>query len=59
SLFERYSYHKMIFEVEKSPKLKISGQFSTLHYDSLLKPIEMIYPVKIIQDGHTIKVSRK
>ncbi|MCT7646237.1 FecR family protein [Aliarcobacter butzleri] len=59
SMFERYSNNKMIFEDEKSSKLKISGKFSTLHYDSFLKSIEMIYPVKIIKDGNIIKISKK
>ncbi|MFX4232137.1 FecR domain-containing protein, partial [Aliarcobacter butzleri] len=45
SMFERYSNNKMIIEDEKSSNLKISGKFSTLHYDSFLKSIEMIYPV--------------
>ncbi|MCT7638140.1 FecR family protein [Aliarcobacter butzleri] len=59
SMFERYSNNKMIFEDEKSSKLKISGKFSTLHYDSFLKSIEMIYPVKIVKDGNIIKISKK
>ncbi|WP_323589722.1 FecR family protein [Aliarcobacter butzleri] len=59
SMFERYSNNKMIFEDEKSSKLKISGKFSTLHYDSFLKSIEMIYPVKIIKDGNIIRISKK
>ncbi|WP_419677664.1 FecR family protein [Aliarcobacter lanthieri] len=55
-MFERYSNHKMIFEDEKSSQLKISGKFSTLHYDSFLKSIEMIYQVKIKKDGNTVRV---
>ncbi|WP_418180917.1 FecR family protein [Aliarcobacter lanthieri] len=58
-MFERYSNNKMIFEDEKSSQLKISGKFSTLHYDSFLKSIEMIYPVKIKKDGNTVRVVGK
>ncbi|MFV7790803.1 FecR family protein [Aliarcobacter lanthieri] len=58
-MFERYSNNKMIFEDEKSSQLKISGKFSTLHYDSFLKSIEMIYPVKIKKDGNTVIVVGK
>ncbi|PUE66296.1 FecR family protein [Arcobacter lacus] len=59
SMFERYSNNKMIFEDEKLSQLKISGKFSTLHYDSFLKSIEMIYPVKMTKDGNIIKISKK
>lgn len=58
-MFERYSNNKMIFEDEKSANLKISGKFSTLHYDSFLKSLEMIYQVKIKKDGNIVKISKK
>ncbi|RBQ31174.1 siderophore-interacting protein [Arcobacter sp. FW59] len=58
-MFGRYSNNKMLFDDEKSANLKISGKFSTLHYDNFLKSIQMIYPVKIKKDGNIVKVGKK
>jgi transmembrane sensor len=59
SLFEKYSNRKMKFANYELSQLKISGKFSTLHYDSFLEAIELIYPVKIEKDGIIVKVLNK
>lgn len=58
-LFERYSNNKMEFENEKLAELKISGKFSTLHYDSFLESIKLIYPIKVKKEGLIVKISKK
>ncbi|QKF72877.1 sigma factor regulatory protein, FecR family [Aliarcobacter faecis] len=58
-IFERYSNIKMEFENDKFSQLKISGKFSTLHYDSFLKSIEMIYPIKVEKSGNVVRVGKK
>lgn len=59
SMFERYSNNKILFENEKLAELKISGKFSTLHYDSFLESIKLIYPIKVKKDGDILKIGKR
>lgn len=55
-MFERYSNQKAKFQTKELSLLKISGKFSTLHYDSFLESIELIYPVKVLREKNNIKI---
>jgi len=57
ALFKRYSNQKVEFQTKELSLLKISGKFSTLHYDSFLESIELIYPIKISQQEDKILVT--
>lgn len=59
NLFERYSSQKVKFQTKELSLLKISGKFSTLHYDSFLESIELIYPVKILRQANSIEIVNK
>lgn len=59
SIFERYCNKKMSFESYELSQLKISGKFSTLHYDSFLEAIELIYPIKYNRNGNLIQITKK
>lgn len=60
NIFERYSNNKIEFENDKLAQLKISGKFSTLHFDSFLQSIELIYPVKVKkEENNIVKVGKK
>ena len=57
NIFERYSNQKVEFETFELSQFKISGKFSTLHYESFLEAITLIYPIKIEKiDNHSIKI---
>jgi len=58
-IFERYSKQKMNFDSYELSQLKISGKFSTLHYDSFLEAISLIYPIKYTKNAALIKISKK
>ncbi len=58
-IFERYSNQKMHFDSYSLSQLKISGKFSTLHYDSFLEAIALIYPIKYTKNASLIKISKK
>ncbi len=55
-IFKRYSNQDIEFEDYEVSQLKISGKFSTLHYESFLEAIELIYPIKIKKEGNLIKI---
>jgi len=55
-LFTRYTNQKVEFETQELSLLKVSGKFSTLHYDSFLESVELIYPIKILQHEDTIQI---
>lgn len=59
SIFERYSNKKMNFQTYNLSQLKISGKFSTLHYDSFLEAIELIYPIKFTKNKNLIQIVKK
>ena len=59
SIFERYSNKKMNFQTYDLSQLKISGKFSTLHYDSFLEAIELIYPIKFTKNKNLIQIVKK
>jgi transmembrane sensor len=59
SMFERYTNNKMIFGNDKLSELKISGKFLTLHYDSFLESIKLIYPIKVRKQGDVVKIQKK
>lgn len=58
-LFTQYSTQKVEFETHELSLLKVSGKFSTLHYNSFLESIELIYPLRILKERNTIKVMNK
>ncbi|NQY24307.1 MAG: FecR domain-containing protein [Campylobacteraceae bacterium] len=58
-IFERYSNQKMNFSTYELSQLKISGKFSTLHYDSFLEAISLIYPIKYTKNASLINISKK
>ena len=58
-LFTQYSTQKVEFETQELALLTVSGKFSTLHYDSFLESIKLIYPLRILQEQNTIKVMNK
>lgn len=59
ALFERYTKTKMVFETDALARLKVSGKFSTLRFESFLSSLELLHPIKAIKEGGEIKIVKK
>ena len=59
NMLEPYSNQKVLFDNETLANLTVSGKFSTLHFESFLKSIELIYPIKRVYEGKIIRIVKK
>lgn len=57
--FQRYSNQAGSFENYEISQYKITGKFSTKHYEGFLNSIELLYPVKVVKEGNSIKIVKK
>lgn len=57
-IFQRYANLDIKFENYELSQLKISGKFSTLHYDSFFEAIDLIYNLKVLKEGNLVKISK-
>lgn len=58
-IFERYANLEIQFDNYDLTQLKISGKFSTLHYESFFEAIKVIYKLEVQKQGNLIKISKK
>lgn len=59
SFFQRYVNKKVEFDSYEISQLKISGKFSTKHFDDFLDSIKLLYSLKIEEKEEVLKISKK
>lgn len=59
AMFERYSNDTIEFDNQGIANLRISGKFSTLHFNSFLDSMALIYPINVKKEGDKVKIVRK